>query len=306
MPAVAAGTAPAGWLARAWLRSEAFRGLVLLSPAFFFIAAMMAASMLTLLAVSLWGDDAGGAGHVYTLDNYRMMLSPQGDIYRDLLWRSLWMAALTAACVIAFAYPLAYILALRVVRFKALWLVLISIPFWISYIVRMASWKVVLGHNGMINATLGALGVISGPVDALLYNKGAVILVLTHGWAAFAILPIYVSLEKIDRSLLEAATDLGDGPVRRFLRVTLPLSLPGVAGAAMLVFVRTAGDYATPDLFGGVSGTMIGNLIVSLFTAEDNAPLAAAVSIATMLALAACVCIVAGLGRGAHAWRARS
>src|SRR5262249_10949913 len=136
-------------------------------------------------------------------------------------------------------------------------------------------------------------------------NKGAVVVTLTHSWAAFAILPIYVSLEKIDRSLLEASIDLGDGPIRRFLRVTLPLSLPGVFGAALLVFVRTAGDYVTPSLFGGISGTMIGNLIVSLFTAEDNVPMGSAVSVALMLLLAAAVCIFAFLVAAFRRWKAR-
>ncbi len=291
---------------RLWLRHEPLRGLALLSPALVFMAVMIAASLATLVIVSFWTDDAIGAAHGYTLDNYRMLFAAQGDIYRALLLRSIWMSTLTTACVIAFAYPMAYVLALHVTRYKALWLVVITIPFWINYLLRVASWKVILGHDGVINSMLIGLGLIAQPLDSLLYNKGAVIVALTHAWAAFAILPIYVSLEKIDRSLLEAATDLGDGPVRRFLRVTLPLSLPGVLGAAMLVFVRTAGDYVTPSLFGGISGTMIGNLIVSLFTAEDNAPLASAVSVAMMLALAACVCAVALCLGGLRRWKARA
>ena len=135
------------------------------------------------------------------------------------------------------------------------------------------------------------IGLIDEPLDNLLHNRSAVIITLTHAWAAFAILPIYVSLEKIDRSLLEAATDLGDGLMRRFWRVTLPLSMPGVLGATLLLFIRNVGDYVTPSLVGGVSGTMLGNLIVSLFTRMDNEPLAAAVSIFMMLSLTLVVCV---------------
>jgi spermidine/putrescine transport system permease protein len=113
---------------------------------------------------------------------------------------------------------------------------------------------------------------------------------LTHAWAAFAILPIYVSLDKIDRSLLEAASDLGDGIFRRFLRVTLPLSMPGVLGATLLLFIRNVGDYVTPALVGGVEGTMLGNLIVALFTEMDNEPQAAAISIVMMVSLTLVVC----------------
>ena len=295
-----------GWARRLWLRYEALRGLALLSPALVFMLVMVTASLATLAVVSFWSDDAIGAPHVYTLANYRTLLGREGDIYRALLLRSIAMAGLTTVAVIAFAYPMAYLMAFHVKKHKALWLILITIPFWINYLLRVASWKVILGHNGVINSLLLGIGAIDQPIDALLYNKGAVILALTHAWAAFAILPIYVSLEKIDRSLLEAATDLGDGPMRRFVRVTLPLSMPGVLGAAMLVFVRTAGDYVTPSLFGGSSGTMIGALIVSLFTEQDNGPLASAVSVVMMLTLAACVCAFAFVLDARRRLRARA
>lgn len=295
---------PASILPSRWLRNDAAAGMLLMSPAFIFIAVMLTASLATLALVSFRSDP--GATAPYTLDNYRELFAPDGDIYRALLLRSLWIALLTTLCVILFAYPFAYILAFRIRRYKAMWLVVITIPFWISYLLRVASWKVILGENGVINSSLAWLGIIHKPLTFLLYNQSAVIITLTHSWAAFAILPIYVSLEKIDRSLLEAATDLGDNVARSFLRITLPLSMPGVFGAAVLVFVRTAGDYVTPSLFGGISGTMIGNLIVSLFTAEDNAPLASAVSIFLMLSLVASVCIAGLLFWFVKTWKARA
>ena len=134
-------------------------------------------------------------------------------------------------------------------------------------------------------AGLMALGIIHEPFEFLLYNTTAVVVTLAHAWAAFAILPIYVSLEKIDRSLLEAASDLGDGPIRRFLRITLPLSLPGVIGAAVLIFVPTTGDYVTPTLVGGSDGVMIANVIEVQFAKIGNWPMGAALSIASMAAV---------------------
>jgi spermidine/putrescine transport system permease protein len=184
------------------------------------------------------------------------------------------------------AYPMAYFVAFRVDRSKFIWLILLTIPFWTSYLLRVFAWKIILGYNGVINSGLMSLGVIHQPLEFLLYNPIAVVITLAHAWAAFAILPIYVSLEKLDRSLLEAAADLGDGPVRRFFRITLPLSLPGVIGAAVLIFVPTTGDYVTPTLVGGTGGVMIANIIEVQFTKVGNWPLGAALALASMAAVA--------------------
>ena len=126
-----------------------------------------------------------------------------------------------------------------------------TLPFWTSYLLRVFSWKIILGFNGVINSGLKSVGLIEQPMEFLLYSPSAVVITLTHAWAAFAVLPLYVSLEKIDRSLLEAATDLGEGPVGRFMRVTLPLSLPGIIAAILIIFIPTVGDYITPALLGG-------------------------------------------------------
>lgn len=288
-----------------WWHSDAVASLALIAPAFIFVAATLLSSMVTLVLVSFRTDTDAGAAVQYTLDNYRAIFAPEGDIYRALLLRSLWIPTLTTLVVVLCAYPFSYILAFRVHRYKAMWLILITIPFWISYFLRVASFKVILGENGVVNSALMWLGVIDQPLDFLLYNQGAVILVLTHSWLVFAILPIYVSLEKIDRSLLEAGKDLGDSAMRTFLRITLPLSLPGVYSAAILIFVRSAGDYVTPALFGGVSGTMVGNIIVALFTAMDDTPMAAAVSVILMLMLMVAVGCATGLIWLLGKWRER-
>ena len=127
------------------------------------------------------------------------------------------------------------------------------------------------------------MGLLDEPLQFLLYNPTAVVLTLAHAWAAFAILPIYVSLEKIDRSLLEAATDLGDTPTERFWRVTWPLSLPGMVAAGLLVFIPTVGDYVTPKLVGGTTGIMIGNIVQSQFGKANNWPMGAALSVISMV-----------------------
>jgi spermidine/putrescine transport system permease protein len=180
-------------------------------------------------------------------------------------------------------------MAFRVTRHKLLWIILITIPFWTSYLLRVFAWKVILGFNGAINSGLVHAGLIQQPLEFLLYNPTAVTITLAHAWAAYAILPIYVSLEKIDRSLLEAATDLGDGPLKRFLRVTFPLSLPGTIAAILMVFIPTVGDYVTPSLVGGTDGMMIGNSIAMMYGRANNQPLGAVISIVMMLVIAVLV-----------------
>ncbi len=297
-----------GWSARfraALQRSEALRGYLLLSPTLLVMVGMMIVPLAGLIALSFWRQDYFTIDRTFTLDNYWAIVKPAAEpaaeggafqffenpIYLKLLLKSLWMSLSATMAVVLLAYPMAYFLAFRVTRHKMVWLILITVPFWTSYLLRVFAWKIILGFNGVINSGLIGLGIISEPLEFLLYNPFAVTLTLAHAWAAFAILPIYVSLEKIDRSLLEAATDLGDGPVQRFLRVTLPLSMPGTISAILLVFIPTVGDYVTPSLVGGTSGIMIGNVILSLFGKANNWPLGAAVSLGMMLVVTLLVCL---------------
>ena len=180
------------------------------------------------------------------------------------------------------AYPMAYFISFHGGNRKALWLFLVTIPFWTSYLLRVFLWKVILGYNGVLNSALDWLGVIEEPLTFILYNANAVIITLTHAWAPFAILPIYVALEKIDRSYLEAARDLGDGPLKSFLRITLPLSMTGVVGASLIIFIPTIGDYVTPKLVGGKDGLMIANMIQVQFMKANNAPLGASLAVSAM------------------------
>nr|VFJ55584.1 MAG: spermidine/putrescine transport system permease protein [Candidatus Kentron sp. FW] len=269
--------------------SENVRGYGLLSPALILLTLAMAAPIMVLAGLSLWTQTDAGYDTTPTLDNYITFFDRR--IYPLVLLRSLKVSALVALATVSMAYPAAYFVAFRVTRNKILWLILITLPFWTSYLLRVFSWKLILGYNSLINSGLLWLGVIERPLDFLVYNVFAVVVTLAHAMAAFAIFPIYLSLSKIDRSLIEAAHDLGEGPVMTFFRVTLPLSLPGVVAATLLVFIPTVGDYVTPKLVGGTTGIMIGNLIQSAFGRGDDWPLGAAISMVSMIAVTLAACI---------------
>jgi spermidine/putrescine transport system permease protein len=293
------GRAMAGRLVTWARRSEGARGLALLSPTMAIMLAALAAPMALLALYSFWSQDGYALNRHATLAQYATAIGR--DSYRALFWRSIGIASLVTVVTVALAYPMAYFVAFRVEKAKFVWLVLLTIPFWTSYLLRVFAWKLILGYNGVINSGLMSLGLVHQPLTFLLYNPTAVVVTLAHAWAAFAILPIYVSLEKIDRSLLDAAADLGDGPVRRFLRVTLPLSMPGVIGAAVLIFVPTTGDYVTPALVGGSNGVMIANVIEEQFDKVGNWPLGAALAMASMAAVGAVTLLFVSAMRAATA-----
>lgn len=267
-----------------YLRSDAAQGYALLSPVMITMIVLLAAPLILLVLYSLWTQVGLVVDTTPTLDRYREVLDSKS--YIDIFARSVAMSALVTVVTVGLAYPMAYFVAFAVKKNKFIWLVLLTIPFWTSYLLRVFSWKVILGYNGVINSGLMSLGLISEPLEFLLYNQTAVVITLAHAYAAFAILPIYVSLEKIDRTLLEAAADLGDGAWARFWRVTLPLSMPGVIGAAILIFVPTTGDYVTPALVGGPTGQMIANIIQVQFLKIGDWPLGSALAISAMAMVA--------------------
>jgi spermidine/putrescine transport system permease protein len=287
----------ARWVPARLLQSEAFKGFALISPTFLYALVLLAMPILIVIAHSFWTQNYLTIDRTFTLEQYRIALTE--PIYRDLLFRSLTISLVVSITTVVLAYPVAYYISFHGGRHKMLWLFLINIPFCTSYLLRVMSWKVILGYGGVLNSGLMGLGIIDEPVASLLYNTNAVVIALTHSWATFAILPIYVSLEKVDRSLLEAATDLGDGPVSRFLRVTLPLTLPGVLSALLIVMIPTVGDYITPKLVGGKDGVMIANAIQAQFGKSANWPLGAALSVTTMIVVSAMAGATALTIRGA-------
>ena len=257
----------------------------MISPPFLYAILLLVGPILVIVVNSFWSQDYLTVDHSFTLKNYVIALTE--PIYRDLLFRSLRVSLLVSIVTVLMAYPVAYFISQYGGRHKNMWLFIITVPFWSGYLLRILSWKVILGYQGVLNSGLLKLGIISEPLTSLLYNTNAVIITLAHSWAAFAILPIYVSLQKVDPTLIEAAADLGDGPVRRFLRVMLPLTMPGVTAALLIVMIPTVGDYVTPKLVGGKDGVMIANAIQIQFGRASNWPLGAALAVTTMLVVTA-------------------
>ena len=273
-----------GRLRRMHLQSHQVRGFTLLSPTLGFMVLFLGLPIVILLVLSFWTQTYIDFNKTFSLANYQKFFSR--PIYSFLLGKSIVISLCVTIATVLIAYPMAYFLAFRTQGNKLFWIVLVTLPFWTSYLLRVFAWKIILGYNGAINSGFISLGLIKEPLLFLLYTPGAVIITLAPAWGAFAILPIYVSLEKIDRSLLEAATDLGDSLVSRFFRITLPLSMPGVIAATIFVFIPTVGDYVTPNLVGGTNGIMIGNIIQSQFGKANNWPMGAALALISMAAIA--------------------
>ena len=203
-------------------------------------------------------------------------------------WRLLGISSFTALGIavsaVLLAYPLAYFLAFHAGPRAGFYLILLLIPFWTSYLLRIMAWKILLGTEGVLNSFLIYVGLVQEPLPALLYNRTAVLLTLMYVWIPFAALPILAALQRIDPGLFEAAADLGARPYHQFTRVTLPLSAPGVVAALFMVFIPTMGEYVTPLLVGGSRGFLYGNIIQDFFTKAANWPLGSALSMIMLIA----------------------
>jgi spermidine/putrescine transport system permease protein len=216
-----------------------------------------------------------------TLSQYASLVTIAS--YWRLLAISILMALAVGLSAISLAYPLAYFLTFRAGARAGFYLILLLVPFWTSYLLRVMAWKIILGSSGVINALLLYLGLIDDPLNILLYNRYAVVITLIYVWVPFVTLPILAALQRIDLNLFDAAADLGAGPFWRFWRITFPLSLPGVLAGFFMVFIPTVGEYVTPLLVGGSRGTMYGNIIQDFFTKAANWPLGAALSMIMLL-----------------------
>lgn len=237
--------------------------------------------LLIVVAISL--VERGRAGGVktpleFTLESYIRLFDP---LYLGILWNSVRIALIVTALCVLLSYPLALFISRAPPRWQNPILLLVMIPFWTNFLVRTYAMKQLLAAEGVINTFLVASGAIAAPLD-LLFNEFAVILGLVYGELPFAILPMYASIEKFDYTLLEAAADLGASERRAFFRVMLPLTLPGVIAAVVLVFIPTVGAFITPDIMGGGKVEMIGTLINRQFGVARNWPFGSAISIALM------------------------
>lgn len=220
----------------------------------------------------------GGVTGPWTFENYQRLFDP---LYGVILWRSLVMATASTAVCLLIAFPLALFISRADTKWKSIYLYLVILPFWTSFLVRTYAWMFLLRDSGLINSFLISLGLIREPL-ALLYNETAVVVGLVYGYLPFAVLPLFSNLDRMDKNLIEAAADLGATPWQTLRRVVLPLCMPGLRAAGVLVFIPCLGAYLTPDLLGGGKSIMIGNLIQNQFTTARDWPFGAAVSLAMM------------------------
>ena len=260
--------------------SRAYKSIVSLPP-LAWVAAFLLLPYALMFVHSLWVVREGVIVHHWNLDNYKLLFT--NPLYAEVLFRTMRIAASVTLCSILLGYPLAYYLTFHAGWRKELLYQLVIVPLWISYLVRGYAWKTILGSDGVLNGFLQYLHFTHEPVAFFLYSPFAVVLMLTHIYTPFVFLPIYAALEHIPRPLLEASQDLGAGSVQTFWRVILPLSMPGLLAGATFAFVLSLGDFLAPLLVGGPSGTMIANVVESLFGAAFDWLLGAAISVGILV-----------------------
>lgn len=267
---------------------------MLLAPLAAWLLLFVVAPTILLVVISFCERDfIGRTVYHFTWANYARALDP---VYLKILWRSVVYAAATTAACLATGYPLACFIAGCSPRARAGLLVLVMIPFWTSFLIRTYAWIIILAHDGLLNGLLVSTGLIASPAD-LLYTPGAVMLGLVHNYLPFMVLPVYASVEKLDRSLVEAAYDLGAGPWQAFRRVVWPMTLPGVMGGSLLVFVPAVAMFAIVTLMGGGTTELIGNTIQKQFTTGRNQPFGAALGTLLLLIFLAAFAFAARVNR---------
>ena len=264
-------------------RPIAWGRLAALSPPLLWTVVFMFVPYMTLVVYSFWRTEFPLAVPDFQLGNYaELMRDPQ---YVRVLLRTLKIAALVSLCALLLAYPYAYFVAFRVRRpgVKLALHMAVVAPLWVSYLLRAYTWKTILGTEGILNSFLVSTGILSEPSPVFLYNQAAMVLTLTYVFVPFMALPIAAALEKIPPSLHEASADLSEGPLSTFLKVTLPLSLPGVVAGFTMTFCLAFGDFVAPMLVGGPDGMMIASVIATQFGAALNWPLGSALALVVLV-----------------------
>lgn len=266
-------------------REPSLAGWLLLAPLLAWLLAFVVVPTLLMLVYSFGRRGTlGGVVFDFTLANYVAVFDPT---YLRIIVRSILYAGLTTGICLVAGYPVALCIGRASSAWRQRLLLLVMVPFWTSFLIRTYAWVTLLKREGLVNATLLATGSITTPFE-MLYTPGAVVLGLVYTFLPFMILPIYGSVEKLDAGLVEAAFDLGAGPLRTFWRVILPLTAPGIAAGVLLVFVPALGLYAVNDILGGGKVDMIGNVIENQFKGTArNWPFGAALGTTLLLACAA-------------------
>jgi len=260
------------------------REVLVSSPSLFWLSLFFIVPTLFVFAIALKpANPYGGIASGWTWDNLRSLVNPN---YLVVAWRTLWISVLSAAVCIVLATPIGYYLARVTARWKSFFLMLIIVPFWTNFLIRIFAWKILLHPEGAIKKVLAFSGLI-GPQTSLLYNAGAVVLVTVYTFLPFTILPIYAAAEKFDFQLLEAARDLGAKRLQAFARIFLPGIRRGLITAVLFVFIPALGSYVIPDIVGGPSGEMIGNKIAQRVFVDRNLPQASALSVVLILSVLA-------------------
>jgi spermidine/putrescine transport system permease protein len=260
-------------------RTPRWRAWLLLAPMVAWLVAFVVVPTAILFVYSFCErDELGRVVFSFTLENYQRVFDP---VYLRIFARSVGYAALTTAICIVVGYPVAYCIGRATEAWRQRLLLLVMVPFWTSFLIRTYAWITILKQEGLLNGALQAFSLTATPLD-LLYTPFAVIVGLVYAYLPFMILPIYGSVEKIDSALIEAAHDLGAGPLRVFSSVIIPLTLPGIAAGTLLVFVPAIGMFAITDLLGGARVPLIGNVIQNQFMQARDWPFGAALGMVFM------------------------
>ena len=256
--------------------------LVLLGPGFAFYAVLVAAPVLLVIAYMFASRGRfGGVEWTFTLDNFARALDP---LYLDVLWNSLGIALAATALALLIGYPTAFAISKLPERWRTVALILVVVPFWTNFLIRMYAWIVLLNTQGVVNDVLIRLG-LTEERASLLYTEPAVIVGLVYVYLPLMILPLYASIERIDHELVEASANLGASRARTFFSVQLPLTLPGAIIGSILVFVPSLGNFVVPELLGGGKTVMVGNLIRDQFLKVQDWPFGSVLAMVVVVAL---------------------
>lgn len=226
-------------------------------------------------------DDFGKVIYEFNLESYIKIFT--NELYYKTLGKTFGFAIVVSIICVLLSLPLAYFIAFKVTRHKTILYALITLPFWMSYIVRAYAWKIILGQNGVLNSFLVATGISDAPLEFLLYSNFSTILCLVHIFTPFVAIPIYTAFEQIPKSLIEASKDLGAGSWTTFRRVIFPLALPGIISGGTFALVLTMGDFLAPFLLGGPNTLFISNIVQNLFGTSNDKPLGSAVGIVMLI-----------------------
>ncbi|MCU0276458.1 MAG: ABC transporter permease [Acidobacteria bacterium] len=267
--------------AGSWLRRRGQEILLTAPPFLWLTLFFLVPTLLVFVLAFRPADPFGGIGRGWTLATLRALADPQ---YLDIAWRTFWVSFTATAICMLLAVPTGYAVARAAPRRRKLLLMLIIVPFWTSFLIRVFAWKSILHPEGLIKKALVFLGLVDANAS-LLYHLGAVILVTVYAFLPFAILPIYAAAEKFDYRLIEAARDLGAKPFQAFRKVFLPGVRQGLVTAVLVVFIPALGSYVVPDIVGGTGGELLGNKIAQRVFVDRNLPLAGGLSIVLILAV---------------------